>query len=285
MRLILTVSTLLSVLYQPNASAWGWDGHRLICAVATTQLTPAATAMVDQLLAEAGDLKEGVVNFADACVWPDDVKYSTRKSTYEHHFINVPDDATVIDLDRDCAATNCIAIGVQQSLSYLYREPNGKRDVTRRAAALRFLGHYIGDLHQPLHVANASDWGGNKIKVSWLGGDTNIHAVWDYKMMDTMKIAYPDSIEWLASQSPANTDGRVIDWMNQSLALGRSHGYVHVDGSLIKSGDRLGMDYLNRNKPVLIQRLLESSARLASLLNAIAAGERPVAFRLQAGAN
>ncbi len=285
MRLILIASFVLSLLYQPNASAWGWDGHRLICAVAKTQLTPAATAMVDQLLAEAGDLKEGVVNFADACVWPDDVKYSTRKSTYEHHFINVPDDATVIDLDRDCAATNCIAIGVQQSLNYLYREPGGKRDVTRRAAALRFLGHYIGDLHQPLHVGNASDWGGNKIRVSWLGEDTNIHAVWDYKMMDTMQIAYPDSVEWLASQSPANKDGRVIDWMNQSLALGRSHGYVHVDGSLIKSGDRLGMDYLNRNKPVLIQRLLESSARLASLLNAIAAGERPVAFRLQAGTN
>lgn len=283
MHLILTVLALLLLLSPLQASAWGWDGHRLICAVAETQLTPAAKKIVRQLLAEGNDLKEGVVDFPDACVWPDDVKYSTRKSTYEHHFINVPDDAALIDLDRDCAATNCIAIGVQQSLNYLQREPDAKRDVTRRAAALRFLGHYIGDLHQPLHVGNASDWGGNKIRVSWLGADSNLHAVWDYKMMDTMKITYPDSVDWLAAQEPANTDGRVIDWMNQSLQLGRSHGYAHFDGSLIRSGDSLGMDYLNRSKPVLIQRLLEASARLASLLNAIAAGERPQAFTLQAG--
>lgn len=280
MRRIAPFFFILVITISPDASAWGWDGHRLICALAETRLTPKAKVMVDEYLADGGALKEGVVDFPDACVWPDDVKYSTRQGTYEHHFINVPDGAVTLDLQRDCAASNCIAVGVQQSLEYLYRKPSGKRDVTRRAAALRFLGHYVGDLHQPLHTGNASDWGGNKIKVNWLGKSSNLHAVWDYKMMETMKVSYPDSLDYLKSVPLPETAGDVdvYRWMNRSLALARSNAYANVDGSLIKSGDNLGMAYLNHNKPIVIERLVQAGARLADLLNRIARGERPVAI-------
>ena len=156
----LSVMICLCILgFTGDTNAWGWEGHKLVCALAEEQFSNEAKKMVNHLLADGSKLKGGQKNFPVACLWPDDVKYSSRKGTYEHHFINVPDDANRIDLQRDCAALNCIAVGLQQALHYLSLPARGDRDKLRRAAALRFLGHYVADLHQPLHVGNASDWG------------------------------------------------------------------------------------------------------------------------------
>ena len=269
------------LLFVPTLSfAWGWDGHKLICALAETQLTDSARKMVNQLLADGEELSGGAVDFPISCLWPDDVRYEDRKGTYEHHFINVPDDAVTVDYERDCAALTCTATGVQQALTYLGSETDGKREVARRAAALRFLGHYIGDVHQPMHVGNSSDWGGNKIKVTWYGKDSNLHKVWDYEMLEKMNVRYPSSLPFLQSIPVEQNSQRVAEWFNESLKLGRSNAYANVDGELVKNGDQLGIAYLNRNKPVLLQRLTLAAHRLANLLNAIAAGEQPRAFTL-----
>lgn len=269
------------MLNAPGALAWGWEGHKLICGLAEQRLTPAGQAMVKQLLADGAGLSGGEKHFADSCLWPDDVKYKGREGTYEHHFINVPDDAQTVDLARDCAAINCTVVGVQQALTYLSRQASGEREVKRRAAALRFLGHYVGDLHQPMHVGNASDWGGNKIKVKWFKKPANLHGVWDYEILDTMALKYPDSLTFLASIKVDHSNPNILDWFDESLALGRSHAYVNARGKLIKSGDRLGKRYFEKNKPVVLERLVLASERLADLLNAIAAGEQPRVFVLK----
>ena len=276
----LVFSTLLLLFVSFNAQAWGWDGHRLVCAMAQAKLTPEASLMVDKLLAEGKALKGGQVSFAESCLWPDDVKYSNHKGTYEQHFINVPDEALTVDLLRDCAALNCIAIGIQKALTYLSRPPDSGREKARRAAALRFLGHFVGDLHQPLHIGNASDLGGNKVTVQWLGKETNLHALWDYGMLESMDIKYPDSLEFLLSVEKTSDDKPIIDWFNESLSLGRTNAYSNAQGNIIASGDSLGLDYLERNKPILIERLALASERLARILNEIAAGEQPRVFLL-----
>lgn len=281
----LVFSSLFLLLVSLNAHAWGWDGHRLVCAMAQAKLTPEARIMVDTYLVEGEALKGGQVSFAESCLWPDDVKYSNHKGTYEQHFINVPDDALTVDLLRDCAALNCIATGIQKALTYLYRPADSGREKARRAAALRFLGHFIGDLHQPLHIGNASDWGGNKVTVKWQGKETNLHALWDYGMLESMGIKYPDSLDFLLSVEPlsfkkASDDKHIINWINESLALGRTNAYSDGQGNIIVSGDSLGSDYLERNKPILIERLVLASERLAMLLNGIAAGEQPQVFLL-----
>lgn len=280
MRLIAVVLLIAKFSAPLKAYGWGWDAHRLICAVAEQRLTPKASRMVAQLVQEGADLKGGVVSFVESCLWADNVRYSTRKDTFEQHFMNVPDDARRIDLRRDCEAINCIAVGVQRALTYLTREPTGDREVTRRAAALRYLGHYIADLHQPLHVSNASDWGGNKINVVWYGKETNLHAVWDYEMLDTMGVTHPKSLSFVSSITAEDPGGTVLDWMNESLALARSHSYVNHNGKEIRPGETLGDEYLNRNKPIVLERLALAAERLASLLNAIAEGETPAAFSL-----
>ncbi|MDA0977459.1 MAG: S1/P1 nuclease [Proteobacteria bacterium] len=274
------VLLLLVALLPSTSFAWGWEGHKLICGLAETRLTPEAKAMVNRLLEDGADLKEGVVPFAESCLWADDVKYSTRKDTYEHHFINVPDDAWELDYDRDCTAIHCTAVGVQQALHYLASDTDGDRAVTRRAAALRYLGDYIGDMHQPLHVGNASDWGGNRIRVKWYLKDANLHGIWDYEMLDTMGYKYPDTLEFLSTVEVKDPGGSVADWFQESLTLARTHAYVDTRNRIIKSGDQLGNAYLNRNKPVVIERLVLAADRLASLLNQIAAGEKPRAFRI-----
>ena len=276
------VFLLLLALLSPleYALAWGWDGHKLICAVAERQLTHAARRMVDELLEDGAGLKGGKVNFAESCIWADDVKHSTRKDTYEHHFINVPDDAMTIVLARDCEAVNCIAVGIQRALIYLTREPSGRRDVERRAAALRYLGHYIGDLHQPLHIGNSKDWGGNKIKIQWRNKKSNLHALWDYEMLETIGVTYPESTDFLATVNTTSDETSILAWMNESLALGRSHAYADTDGNLIRSGDSLGEAYLNRSKPIMLERMSLAAYRLAGLLNDIAAGRKPTAFEL-----
>lgn len=276
---------LACLTLQPGvAGAWGWDGHNLICALAEKQLTEAAALMVAEILSEPGELKSRTTDFPNACIWADNVKHSTHRGTFGHHYINVPDDATSIDLARDCPALNCIAVGVQQSLFYLVEyhdvEPRRRFVRTRRAEALRFLGHYVGDMHQPMHVSNASDLGGNTITVRWLGRHSNLHRVWDYEMLNQMGVSHPESLNWLRRVKPFVPEGGATDWMNESLALARSHAYVDHKGRKIRPGAKLGMNYLNRNKPVLLERMSLAATRLARLLNEIAAGGSPVLYRL-----
>jgi len=273
-------SSLFLLFVSFNAQAWGWDGHRLVCAMAQTKLTPEATIMVNTLLVEGQALKGGQVSFPESCLWPDDVKYSNRTDTYEQHFINVPDKALTVDLLRDCPALNCIATGIQKALTYISLPAGSGREKARRAAALRFLGHFVGDLHQPLHIGNASDWGGNKIIVQWRGKATNLHALWDYGMLEAIGIKYPDSLNFLLSVEHTSDKKHMIDWFNESLSLARTNAYSNARGKAIASGDSLGSDYLERNKPVLIARLVLASERLARLLNEIAAGQQPQVFLL-----
>lgn len=283
MRKLLVMICLCLLGFTGDANAWGWEAHKLVCALAEEQLSVDAKKMVSNLLADGSKLKGGQKSFPVSCLWPDEVKYSSRKGTYEHHFINVPNDANSIDLQRDCAALNCIAVGLQQALRYLSQPAKGDREKLRRAAALRFLGHYLADLHQPLHVGNASDWGGNKIKIRWRGKSTNLHALWDYDMLETMNITYPQSLPILRSVPSKQISGNVHSWLNESLLLARKVAYIKLDGRLIESGDSLGEDYFNRSKPVLLERMALAAARLAHLLNEIAAGRQPKAFSLKPG--
>lgn len=272
------VTFVWCALASPLALGWGYEGHKLVCGLAEQKLNQEARRMVTELVSQGQALEDKSDSFAEACLWPDSVKYSTRQDTRPDHYINVPDDANRIDLARDCPAMNCLAIGVQRALTYLAAPAEGKQQMARRAAALRYLGHYIGDLHQPLHVSNGSDWGGNKIRIRWQRETTNLHALWDYHMLEAMGFTYPESLEHLGADLPDAGSVNILGWMNETLQLTRSHAYVGLDGQPIASGARLGMDYMNHNKPVMVQQIRLAAARLALLLNQLAAGQEIKAF-------
>ena len=270
----MSMSVILLVLSPfHQASAWGADGHRLICAMAEAKLTPEAKSMLSETL-RMGEFLDGNADedFPEACLWADKSRYTTHKSTYEQHFINVPVSANSIDFARDCEALNCVATAIQRSLVYLSREAEGKREKARKAAALRFLGHFVGDLHQPLHVGNGDDWGGNRIKVNWFGKEVNLHGIWDYEILEKAGITYPDSLDYLKKVQPEDRARNVLTWIRTSFRLARTSAYRDTEGNQITTGDTLGNAYFERAKPIVISQISLSSSRLAYLLNELAAG-------------
>ena len=271
--LILLSAVLLILSPVDKASAWGADGHRLICAMAEAKLTPEAKSMLFETLRMGKFLDNNAdEDFPEACLWPDKARHTTHKGSYEEHFINVPKSEDSVDLARDCAALNCVATAIQRNLVYLSRDAQGKREKARKAAALRFLAHFVGDLHQPLHVGNGEDWGGNKIKVNWYGKKANLHGIWDYEILKKAGITYPDSLEYLQEIKPENSEGDVLAWIRTSFRLARNNAYKDTEGNLIASGDTLGDAYFERAKPIVMSQISLSSSRLAYLLNELAAG-------------
>jgi hypothetical protein len=272
---VLVVAGLVGLIYAETSLAWGKDGHQLVCAQAEQSLTPTGKRWLNKVMAGGKELDDAERkhfgrSFALSCLWPDDAKYSDYKGSYEQHFINVPSDANTVDMARDCTALDCIIVGIQRALSYLAQPVDGRRQRARAAAALRFLGHYIGDLHQPLHVSNAADWGGNKIKVTWFSEDSNLHRVWDVGLLAKDGLDYPAAMVSLtvgAEQVASSKD--VLEWMNESLRVARRHAYKHR-GVLIASGAALGADYVRANSPIAKRQIELAAGRLAGLINGLA---------------
>ncbi len=264
--------SLVALLLSQGAAAWGADGHQLVCQLAWDRLSEPARAFVAETLAMGEELDgNGENDLAAACLWPDAARFETYKGTYEEHFINVPRTARNIDFARDCAAMDCIAVGIQRSLTYLSRPAESRREEARKAAALRFLGHYMGDLYQPLHVGHGEDWGGNKISVTWFGEDSNLHRVWDSGILDRANITYPESLDVIAAVEVEQPPG-VLEALQASFKLARSHAYANVGGRPVGMDAVLGDAYFERNKPVVIEQLARSAHHLTVLIEGLARG-------------
>ncbi len=250
---------------------WGTEGHELTCAIADAKLTPKARQFVKDTLSMGQFLDGNSDNdLASACLWADDAKYAKYAGTYESHFLNVPRSENKIEFSRDCAALDCIAVGIQRNLNYLAQTATSDRERARKAAALRFLGHFIGDLHQPLHVSNLEDWGGNKIKVSWFGKKSNLHKVWDVEVLERSGLSHPDNLDFFLRQEIDDHEFNVLRWMESSFKLARSSAYRNADGNIITTGETLNEAYFEKSKPVVIQQLLLAGHRLAYLINSLA---------------
>ena len=198
--------------------AWGKEGHRLTCAIALKNLTPQAQSFVKETLA-MGEYLDGndQTDLIKVCTWADNAKFDKFTGSYENHYLNVPAGKNRVILGRDCASLDCIVVGIQKNLTYLSQAPGSRRERGRKAAALRFLGHYIGDLHQPLHISYAEDWGGNKIKIDWFGRETNLHKVWDVELLEKAGLGYPSSLDYLLTEQFKISEKNVLKWMDESL--------------------------------------------------------------------
>lgn len=275
-RLIVAGLLALAAAAPLTAQAWGAEGHRIVCTIAQDHLDDAGRAFLNRIMAESPEL-DGEVNskwatsFAEACVWADDVKFDGYRGSYEQHFVNVPKGAKTLQVSRDCPALNCLLTAIQSNLTYLGAEPSGRRERARRVAALRFLGHFVGDLHQPLHVSHAEDWGGNRIRVKFFGEDSNLHRIWDVDAPRRMGLSHRNT--------PGPRDvamSGVLTWANESLVLARNSAY-RVGNREIASGDVVGKPYQRQIEPIIEQRLVEAGVRLAWLINRTASGQ-PVRF-------
>ena len=126
--------------------------------------------------------------------------------------------------------------------------------------------HLVGDIHQPLHVGRAEDRGGNDIKVKFFDKKSNLHSVWDSDMINNYRISFTEFSNHLINIYDSNKNFIIGDaevWANESQDL------VKDIYSTVKSGDRLGYEYIYLNFPIVKQRLYQGGIRLGHLLNEI----------------
>jgi hypothetical protein len=284
---ILAVLAVVQAKTRPPLT-WGKNGHITTAAVAQYLInSDAANSIMGLLPSNDNGQLQTVVN------WADDVRHT---KAYEWsaplHFINTPDWACDYSRTRDCVDGGkkmfCADGAIQ---NYSARVSNQNLPEAQQTEALKFLIHFIGDIHQPLHCGFTSDLGGNTITGTFEDSDWNLHAIWDTAIIDkrvsddfnqnlTAYIAYlADQIqgnwssqanEWATCQSSAKFNACSNEWATESVTLACDYSYVDVDGKThIESGFNLGDAYYGRNMPIVEMQLAKAAVRMATVLNSI----------------
>jgi hypothetical protein len=239
------------LLSQAEALAFGAAGHEAVCEIAYRELTAHAKSRVDALIAQETDTR--IQSFRDSCGWPDfpGAQQSVRRP---EHYINVPRYWGSIFYRRCHQVPTCLFTAIDADVDILENQFSSDQE---RLTALKFLGHWIGDIHQPLHVSYEDDRGGNDVLVTGVagcsnGGETKLHAVWDtcipndimqelgasgvapndddreaFGMLLWSSITPQQRAAWKATLSP-------LDWANESLAIARhpAVGYCILSGTV-----------------------------------------------------
>lgn len=251
-----------SLFVVPSAHAWGPDGHRIVGAVAQSLLSPYAKAEVDALLADEAEASlAGVSNWADTIRGEENWRF-----TAPWHYLNLPDLGCDYQPPRDCRNGNCVIAAIDAQLQVL---ANRSQPQQKRVEALKFVVHFVGDAHQPMHAGLRSDRGGNDFQISYLGEGWNLHSVWDSLILrqplqqgggwQGMSKRLGSSVEALA-RNHLPPHSRARDWALESCAL------IGAE-SLYPSRHKIGSRYLDKHRPLAEQRLQLAGVRLAALLN------------------
>ena len=155
-----------------QASAWGDNGHQIICQIAYLELKPQIKARVDALIAIDPKFR----TFADGCTWPD--KFPRQRPA--EHYLDVRRTDHAVDPAHLCpVADRCVASAILNDA----RDLAFSTDVNDQLRLLKSLGHWVGDIHQPLHISFEDDKGGNAVQITGLC-QRNLHAVWDFCIIE-----------------------------------------------------------------------------------------------------
>ncbi|HEX8365587.1 MAG TPA: S1/P1 nuclease [Allosphingosinicella sp.] len=185
-KLLRCLPPLLAVLilsgWSARAAAWGDTGHRLVCEIALRNLTPAASAEVARLLQANATIRGANsrnLQYGWACTYPDHPADNAPPALARRsplHFANYPRTLLAVTASSGCGvASQCVVTAIPGEIAVLGRAGASDAD---RAAAIVYLGHWLGDIHQPLHSSYEDDRGGNDINVSGLC-TSNLHSAWD----------------------------------------------------------------------------------------------------------
>jgi hypothetical protein len=245
------------------AHAWGRLGHRISARIAEPRLSPSALRAVRDLL-EPGE------TLADAASWADENRRDVPGSG-PWHYINVPISEPRFDA-RFCNDAGCVLSKLDE-----YRRILADRSASRdqRRLALRLVVHFVQDIHQPLHVGDRDDRGGNDLQLQFFGKGSNLHRIWDSGLLERQDRRESDWVNTLnAAITPAAAErwARITspeDWADESLAVARRAYCFPGSDDQLRPGARIGRAYEHANLPIVRERLEQSGVRLAALLNAI----------------
>jgi hypothetical protein len=216
------------------ARAWGCEGHQVVALLAEKHLNPRALEMAKKILAE-GPIdpaldrycKEGVIDaMTDASTWPDDIR-SQRPETAPWHYVDIPLGTKRREVEKFCdPKEGCVTRAIRDELALL-RSSSG--DPQKRADALRFLIHFVGDMHQPLHGATNNDQGGNCVPVAFFdmlpqlrnpqteSYAPNLHGVWDTNIL--ARATTGKNVEQVAADLDQSFSKEITRWQKGKADL------------------------------------------------------------------
>ena len=261
----LLAAAAAALLTPSPALAWGKTGHRVVAAIADTQLSGLARAHVKELL--------GVESLDEAANWPDEMKSNPapfwQKTASPWHYV------TLNGIIYDHAPPEGDALEALGRFKRTLQDPSASLADTQ--LALRFIVHLVADLHQPMHTGKCCDRGGNEVKVTWFGKPTNLHAVWDSQLVDEEQLSFTE----LAAKLQRHTSNRDVvawwdinprDWVSESAQI-RDTVYPAATPTALPE---LSYSYVYRFTPVMERRLKQAGVRLAAYLNDIYARPQPL---------
>lgn len=257
---------VLCVIVAAPSWSFGKIGHQLVCQTAFAHMTPKAQSKVTAIAKRAG-----YRSFAESCSWADAIK---KKSRYDfakpHHYLNVGRHQLKLEKNHQCGSKGCVleAIDVYQRL--LQQQSLTKQEAKlyslNKNEAVLFLAHFVGDIHQPMHVSYADDLGGNKYNIRYQGDRISLHWLWDGVLLNPCGYPKPCHAPVPAISSEQRqrwSQLSILDWANESLSITRTI-YQQVPKT-----KRITSSYISNNQPVVIERIQMAGIRLAFLLNQI----------------
>ncbi|MGC1417438.1 MAG: S1/P1 nuclease [Candidatus Acidiferrum sp.] len=292
----------------PSGLAWGCKGHQTVALIAEKHLTPETRQWVLKLLSEnpidpklkryCGEASRDIM--ADASTWADDVRGERKNGPW--HYIDIPRGSKHGPLEPYCGREGCVTSAMTEQLAILKNKNAGGAE---RADALRYVIHFVGDLHQPLHTITNSDEGGNCVPLKYLRRNPhehnrsfspNLHSIWDTAIPErdaegADALEYADALDNLFSADIAGWEKagiHVDDWVWEGYDFAESVTYgdltpkiaiepnvaVHSCSDDNNIGERMlqlrivaGEAYQEKAAPVAEKRLAEGGVRLAMILN------------------
>ncbi len=249
-----TFLVVIIFLYLPvQTNAWGVLGHRIVGQIADTYLTATTKAEIKKIL--------GNESIAMASNRADFIKSdSTFNYLSEWHYINAAGGLSFSEFQN--LLKNDTAVNAYTKINFLIKElKNKKVSNDKKQFYLRLLIHFVGDIHQPLHVGRLEDRGGNNIKVSWFNNPSNLHQVWDTRIIDFQQLSYTEYAE--AINYPTKNQRSI--WQKEPLNIWFWQSYqaaekIYAD---IKQDDKLGYNYNFKYVDLLEHQLLKGGVHLA----------------------
>lgn len=238
--------------------AWGTTGHRVVAEIAEQQLNRKAKKNIKKLI---GDQK-----LAYWANWSDFIKSDSNwKFADSWHYVNIPGNLDRVEFDKVLESSTDENL-YKRALILIDALKDKNTSVQKKQEYLYFLIHIIGDAHQPMHIGRLEDLGGNRITVEWFRKKTNLHTLWDSKLVDFEQYSYTEYARVLnIHNKKANnliSSGNVLDWLFDSYQITNELYKIEPEASL-------SYRYQYDHRATMEDQLLKGGLRLGKLLNDI----------------
>jgi hypothetical protein len=233
---------------------WGQTGHRVVAQVAQNHLSKKAQKSLHEIM--------GHESLVEASTWMDNIK---SDDAYDYarswHYVTIPEGKTYASSEKnedgDAYET------IQRMIKVLKDESKSKQE---KKEAVRILVHLVGDVHQPLHVGNGEDKGGNDVKIKWFYDKSNLHRVWDSEIIESKDLSYSELAKMIDHKNESTTvkyESTDLDlWVKEAMGL-RPTIYD------IGEKEYLSYEYMYKNWPIVKEQLHKGGERLAAVFNEI----------------